>query len=234
MWPIRFFAALVMILAAGTGCRAASLPASAKSIGVISLLPSTGHLLQVAILKFNYACKALDLKGANLETAAFNAASRALSPRYKTVRLTAPPGAALHTKNTEVMGAFKSFPSLAAQIRALAHPAQSVDAYLLVWGQQRDSECRDNAVAQGYGFGLTRFVWGKTVVSALAQVILIDAHTEEELASAWTRDSTAPLPNFDWKGEDGQVSAEQAQQIRAVVQKVFTDGVSTEVGSLLR
>jgi hypothetical protein len=233
MRPIGSVATVVLILAACTGSRAASLPASAKTIGVISLVPSAGHLLQVAILRFNYACKPLDLKGANLETAAFNAASRALSPRYKTVRLTAPPGAALHTSNTEVMGAFKSFPSIAAQIRQLAHPPQSIDAYLVVWGQARNSECQDNPQADGYGFGLTRFVGGKTVVSAFAQVLLVDAHTDAELGTASMRGATAPLPGFDWKNEPGEVSAEQAQQIRTAVQTVFAGAVSTEVGNLL-
>jgi hypothetical protein len=229
----RCVASIVWILAACTGSRAASLPASAKTIGVISLLPTSGHLLQVAILKFNYVCKPFDLKSVNLETAAFNAATRVLSPRYKTVRLTVPPGAALHTKNTEVMGAFKSFPSIAAQIRQLAHPPASVDAYLLVWGQARNSECQDNPNAQGYGFGLTRFVAGKTVVSAFAQVILIDAHTEEELATAATSDATALLPGFDWKNQEGEVSAEQAQQIRTTMQTNFAGSVAAEVGKLL-
>jgi hypothetical protein len=233
MWRTRFVAAIVLTLAACTGSRAASLPGSAKTIGVIALLPSTGHLLQVALLRFNYVCKPFDLKGPNLETAAFNAASRVLSPRYKTVRLTAAAGAALHTKNTEVMGAFKSFPSIAAQIRQLAHPPQSIDAYLLIWGQARDSECLDNPQAQGYGFGLTRFGFGKTVVSAFAQVILIDAHTDEELGTVWTRGATAPLPGFDWKNEPGELSVEQAQQIRTAVQTLFAGGISTEVGNLL-
>jgi hypothetical protein len=185
----------------------------------------------VAVLRFNYACKPFDLKGANLETAAFNAASRALSPRYKTVRLTAPPGAELHTKSTEVMGAFKSFPTIAAQIRQLAHPPQSVDAYLLVWGQARGSECLDNP--RPYGFGLTRDIIGTTVVSAFVQMMLIDAHTDEELATSSTRDATAPIPSFDWKNQAAEVSAEQAQRIRASVQAVFAAGVATETGKLL-
>jgi hypothetical protein len=231
MWPTRFVASIVLIFAACTGSRAASLPASAKTIGVIALLPSTGHLLHVGLLRFNNACKPFDLKGANLETAAFNAASRLLSPRYKVVRLTAAAGAELHTKNTEVFGAFKSFPSIAAQVRELAHPPQSIDAYLLVWGRAVHSGCLDNP--QPYGFGLTRSFSGSAVVHAYAQVILIDAHTDEELATVWTRGATAPLPGFDWKNQPAEVSAEQAQQIRTAVQTVFAGGVSTEVGNLL-
>jgi hypothetical protein len=232
MRPTGFVAAVVLILAASTGTRAAPLPASAKTLGVIALLPSTGHLVQVALLRFNYECKPFDLKGANLEAAAFNAASRALSPRYKVVRLTAPPGAALHTKNTEVMGAFKSFPTIAAQIRAFARPPQSVDAYLLVWGQARDSECRDAPLP--YGFGLTRSVGGiKTNVSAFAQMILIDAHTDQELGTVWTRDAIAPLSGFDWKGRPAEASPEQAQQITTAMQTAFAGGVSKGVGSLL-
>lgn len=233
MRPTGFVAAVVLILAACTGTRAGVLPASAKTVGVIALLPSTGHLVQVALLRFNYECKPFDLKGANLEATAFNAASRVLSPDYKVVRLTAPPGAALHTKNTEVNGLFRSFPTIAAQIRAFAHPPQSVDAYLLVWGQTRDSECQD--APRPYGFGLTRSVGGiKTNVSAFAQLILIDAHTDQELATVWTRDAIAPLPGFDWKGQPAEALPEQAQQITTAMQIAFASGVSTGVGSLLR
>jgi hypothetical protein len=227
-----FVAAVVLILAACTGTRADTLPASAKTVGVIVLLPSTGHLVQVALLRFNYECKPFDLKGANLETAAFNAASRALAHRYKVIRLTAPAGAALHTKNTEVGGAFKSFPTIGAQIRAFAHPPQSVDAYLLIWGQARDSECRDAPLS--YGFGLIRSAGGiKTNVSALAQMILIDAHTDQELGTVWTRDAIAPLSGFEWKGQTAEASPEQAQQIRTAMQTAFAGGVSKGVGSLL-
>jgi len=230
MRTTRCVAALALILAACTGTRAASLPSPAKTIGVILLLPSTGHLMHVALLRFNNACKPFDLKGANLETAAFNAASRALR-RYKVVRLTAAPGAELHTRNTEVMGAFKSFPSIAAQIRALAHPPQSIDAYLLIWARAAQSECLDNPRA--YGFGLTKLGVNTAVVHAYAQVILIDAHTEEELATVSTRGATAPLPGFDWTGQPAEVSAEQAQQIRTAVQTAFAGAISAEVGNLL-
>jgi hypothetical protein len=189
--------------------------------------------MHVAMLRFNNACNSFDLKGANLDTAAFNAVSSVLSPRYKTVRLTAPPGAELHTKDTEVNGFFKRFPTIAAQIRALAHPPPSIDAYVLVWARAHHSECLDNP--QPYGIGLTKMsgMFGTAVLHAFAQVIVIDAHTEEELGSAWTRDPPTPVPGFDWTGDPAEVSPEQAQQIRAYLQGVFAASVTTATAKLL-
>src|SRR5262245_20769191 len=122
MQIIRSVAATLVLLAASASSYAGYLPATAKTIGILPLLPASAHLFRVAMLRFNNVCKPLDLKGANLEAAAYSAAAAALAARYKTTRLTAPAGAEIHTRNTEVMGAFKSFPSIAAQIRQMAHP----------------------------------------------------------------------------------------------------------------
>jgi hypothetical protein len=231
MWRLDRIAALCLVLASCANAHAGSLPASAKTIGVISVLPASGHLSYVGLLRFNNECNSFDLKGANLESAAYGAASAALAPRYRTVRLTAPAGAEIHTSNTEVMGAFKSFPSIAEQIRHFAHPPPSVDAYLLVWGTARNSSCMD--LPQAYGFGLTKMRSNPASVHAYAQLILIDARTNEELATATMRDASAPLPGFDWKDKPAEVSAEQAQQIRTAMQKVFGAAVSAAVKSLL-
>jgi hypothetical protein len=230
---IRSVAATLLMLAASTSSHAGSLPASAKTIGVLPLLPANGHLFQVALLRFNNACKPFDLKGANLEAAAYNAAAAALGPRYKTVRLTAPASAEIHTRNTEVMGAFKSFPTIAAQIRQMAHPPQSVDAFLLVWGRAKDSDCLD--LPRAYGFGLTKLGANPAAVHAYAEVILIDAHTDEELGTANMKGATAPLPGFDWKNQDkpAEVSPEQAQQIRTAMQKMFAAAVAADVRTLV-
>lgn len=232
MRTIRSVAATLVMLAASTTSHAGSLPASAKTIGVLPLLPTSGHLFQVALLRFNNACKPFDLKGANLEATAYSAAAAALGPRYKAVRLTAPAGAEIHTRNTEVMGAFKSFPTIAAQIRQMAHPPQSVDAYLLVWGRAKNSECLD--IPQPYGFGLTKVGSNVAAVHTYAEMILIDAHTEEELGTANMRGATAPLAGFDWKDKDkpAEVSTEQAQQIRSAMQKVFGAAVAADVRTL--
>jgi hypothetical protein len=224
MRRIDLVAGTFLILAGCANSEASSIPASVKTIGVISLLPASGHLLHVAVLRFTNACEPFDLKGANLESAAYSAASLALSPRYKVVRMTAPPGSEIHTKNTEAFGAFKSFPSIAEQIRRIAHPAPSVDAYLLVRARAAHSACMDNP--QAYGFGLTKSAYGDAAIHTYGQVILINARTDEELATGTMRGATAPLPGFEWKDKPADISAEQAQLIKAAMQKVLAAAVS--------
>jgi hypothetical protein len=207
---------------------AEQIPASTRTIGIVSLQPTSGHLFHVALLRFGNECKGFDLKGANLDGVVYSAASAVLAPRYKIVRVALSPGAEIRTSSTEVMGAFKSFPSIADQIRTLARPHPAVDAYVLVWSRQKDSDCLDHP--QAYGVGVTKtFASSDATVHAYGQLILIDAHTNQNLATVYLRDPTTSLQSFDWKDKPAEVSDQQMQLIRTAMQKVLGAALSTEL-----
>jgi hypothetical protein len=86
MKQFRFVATALSLLLAGAVAEGAQLPQNVKTIGVIPVLPTSGHLYHVALLRFGNQCKPFELRGANLEAATYSAASSVLS-RYKLVRL---------------------------------------------------------------------------------------------------------------------------------------------------
>ncbi len=209
MKQFRVVATVLSLLIASAMAEGAQLPSNVKTIGIIPVLPTTGHLYHVALLRFGNQCKPFDLRGANLDAATYGAASSVLS-RYKLVRLSAPPGSVIHTRG-EPYGIFKSYPPIGAQLSQMARPQVPVDAYLLVWAEQPHSDCMD--IAQPYGFGVTKRSVGEALVHGYGRVILIDAHTNEELSSVILR-AQAALPGFDWKEDrPAEVSASQVTMI---------------------
>ena len=229
MKQFRVVATVLSLLIASAMAEGAQLPPNVKTIGIIPVLPTTGHLYHVAPLRFGNQCKPFDLRGANLDAATYGAASSVLS-RYKLVRLSAPPGSVIHTRG-EPYGIFKSYPPIGAQLSQMARPQVPVDAYLLVWAEQPHSDCMD--IPQPYGFGVTKRSVGEAVVHGYGRVILIDAHTNEELSSVILR-AQAALPGFDWKEDrPAEVSANQVTMINTSLQKVFGSAVANEIRRLL-
>jgi hypothetical protein len=216
----HLLASLAMLaLTAYAPAKAAQIPASAKTIAIVPLLPVKGHFFSIAALRFNNVCRPFDLKGANLESSASNAASSVLSSRYKVVRMTTIPGAEIRTKNNQVMGLFRSFPSIGEQIRQIARPASSGDAYVLIWSQQRDSDCLD--VPRAYGYGVTKGwqPWGNAVLHAYGQVILVDGRSGEDLTTLPFK-IERDLPGFDWKPDKpAEVTDQQMRMIKSALQK---------------
>jgi hypothetical protein len=71
------------------------------------------------------------------------------------------------------------------------------------------------------------------MVHGYGRVILIDAHTNEELSSVILR-AQAALPGFDWKEDKpAEVSANQVTMINTSLQKVFGAAVADEIRRLL-
>jgi hypothetical protein len=90
-----------------------SIPPTIKSIGVVTVIPSKMHIYRFGVL--DTACDRLGITNLHLDRAVFDGASRAFLPRYKMIRMTVDPDAVIRTSNTEVMGAFKSFPSIVSK-----------------------------------------------------------------------------------------------------------------------
>jgi hypothetical protein len=229
MKQIRLAATVLSLLLVGAVAEGAQLPPNAKTIGIIPVLPTSGHLYHVTLLRFGNQCRPFDLRGANLEAATYSAASSVLS-RYKLVRLSAPPGAAIHTRG-EAYGIFKSYPPIGAQLSQMARPQVPVDFYLLVWAEQSHSDCID--IPGPYGFGITKRSIGEAMVHGDGRVILIDAHSNEELSSVILR-AQAALPGFDWKdNKPAEVSADQVTMINMSLQKAFGAAVADGIRRLL-
>jgi hypothetical protein len=91
-----------------------------KTVGVVLVVPSTGHLARGSWL--GNSCDFFDLKEMNLYGAVFDAARSVLSSRYRVVRVSVAPGAAIRTPNTEIFGAFKSFPPVGEQVQQFSRP----------------------------------------------------------------------------------------------------------------
>jgi hypothetical protein len=233
MKQFRLVATVLSLLVSGAVADGARLPQYVKTIGIIPVLPTTGHLYHVALLRFGNQCQPFDLRGANLEAATYSAASSVLS-RYKLVRLSAPPGSVIHTRG-EPYGIFKSYPPIGEQLSQMARPQVPVDVYLLVWAEQAHSDCLN--IPRPYGIGVTKRIviaGDEITVHGFGRVILIDAHTNEELSSVILR-AQALLPGFEWKDKDkpAEVSANQVTMINTSLRNVFGAAVADEIRRLL-
>jgi hypothetical protein len=225
---LKFVAVLVLALSVDPGAHAA--PAAAKTIAVVSVLPPSGHFFHIALIRFGNACKLFDLAGFNLESTIYAAAGSVLSPTYKLVRMSVPPGSQIHTSNTEVMGAFKSFPTVGEQVRQMAQPLPAADFYLVAWGRHTDARCMD--YPRPYGIGITTYQFAAAKVHTLVELFLVDAHTLQTLASR-SVSADAPLAGFEWKEEAQVVSTQDMGRIRSAMQNLLGSSVATRVREMV-
>jgi hypothetical protein len=200
-----------------------SIPPQIKTIGVVTVIPPKIHIFRWG--NWDTACDWLDITGLHLDRAAFEGAARALSPKYKVVRTTVDPNAVIQTRNTEVMGMFKSFPPVGEQVRQISRPEASVDAYLLIWSSHDQNTCGLMPGAIGYGIGLTKSLSNPPNLHVFAVVSLIDAKSLQTLWSVGLRPSTLRLDNFDWKDSLAEMTLQQRQLINALFPKMVTDAV---------
>jgi hypothetical protein len=227
MKSFKFVILLVLALNVRSGAQAAQ-PAqpAAKTVAVVSVLPVSGHFFHIAVIRFGNACKLFDLAGFNLENTIYTAAASVLSPTYKLVRMSVPPGSEIHTSSTEVMGAFKSFPTIGEQVRTMAHPQPTADLYLVAWGQHTHNRCMD--YPKPYGIGVTTYALGNAKVHTLVELFVVDAHTLQTLASKGAS-ADAPLPGFEWNEEAQLVSSQDMGRIRSTMQNLLGSSVATRV-----
>lgn len=193
---------------------------------MVSVLPVSGHFFHIAVIRFGNACKLFDLAGFNLENTIYTAAASALSPTYKLARMSVPPGSEIHTSNTEVMGAFKSFPTIGEQVRTMARPQPTADLYLVAWGRHTDNRCLD--LPKPYGIGVTTYALGKAKIHTLVELFVVEAHTLQTLASKNVF-ADAPLPGFEWNEEAQLVSPQDMGRIRSTMQNLLGSSVATRV-----
>jgi hypothetical protein len=227
MKSFKFVTLLVLALSVRSGAQAAQ-PAqpAAKTVAVVSVLPVSGHFFHIAVIRFGNACKLFDLAGFNLENTIYASAASILSPTYKLVRTSVPPGSEIHTSNTEVMGAFKSFPTVGEQVLKMVHPKPTADLYLVAWGRHTDNRCLD--LPKPYGIGVTTYALGNAKVHTLVELFVVDAHTLQTLDSKNVF-ADAPLPGFEWNEEAQLVSSQDMGRIRSTMQKLLGSSVATRV-----
>lgn len=226
---------VVMMLLLWAGCASAqsplSLPPSIRTIGVVTLVPSKIHIYRWGFI--GTACDWLDISDLHLEKVVFDGAARALSTRYKVVRTTVARDAIIQTRNTEVMGAFRFFPSVGEQVRQIARPESQVDAYLLVWSSHNANICGLNPGVIGYGIGFTKSLENSAHVHAYAGMSIIDAKTLEILGSRTLRPAYVQLDNFEWKDKVAEMTPQQRQFVTTVMVKLISLAVFTTSKGLL-
>jgi hypothetical protein len=226
MKSLKLVTLLVLALSVRSGAQAAPPEPAAKTVAVASVLPASGHFFHVSVIRLGNACKLFDLAGFNLENTIYAAAASVLSPTYKLVRMSVPPGSEIHTSNTEVMGAFKSFPTIGEQVRTMAHPQTTADLYLIAWGRHTDNRCMD--VPKAYGIGVTTYALANAKVHTLLELFGVDAHTLQTLVSK-NVSADAPLPGFEWNEEAQLVSSQDMGRIRSTMQNLLGSSVATRV-----
>jgi len=87
----------------------------------------------------------------------FDAVHSALSSRYRVLRVSVAPGAAIRTRNTETFGAFKLFPPVGEQVRQFSRAEGPVDLYLVIWSSLSANTCELHpSTPVGFGIGLTK------------------------------------------------------------------------------
>lgn len=230
MKAFKLVTLLVLALAVRSGAQAAQqAQPGTKTVGVVSVLPVSGHFFHIAVIRFGNACKLFDLAGFNLENTIYAAAASALSPTYKLVRMSVPPGFEIHTSNTEVMGAFKSFPTIGEQVRNMAHPQPTADLYLVVWGRHTQNRCLD--LPQAYGIGVTTYPFGNAKVHTQIELLLIDGHTLQTVALK-AAFADGPLPGFEWNEEAQLVSSQDMGRIRSTMQNLLGSSVASRVRAM--
>jgi hypothetical protein len=206
-------------------------PPHIKSIGVVTVVPSKIHIYRWGYL--DTACDWLDITNLHVDKAAFDGAAHALSPKYKVVRTKVDRDAVIRTSNTEVMGAFKSFPSIGEQVRQISRPESQVDAYLLIWSSHSANTCDLRPGVIGYGFGVTKSLNSPPHLHTFAGMSLIDSKTLQIVVSRQLQPSYLRLDNFEWRDSLAAMSAQQRQLIQKLIPQMVRAGVTSTSRELL-
>jgi hypothetical protein len=204
-----------------------------KAVGVVLVIPPTGHLAHNGWFT-TPTCDFFDLKEMNLYGAVFDAARSALSSRYKVVRVSVPPDAAIRTSNTEVFGAFKSFPPIGEQVRQFSRPQAPVDLYLVIWSSLSANTCALHPNTEvGIGIGLTHISSRPTHLHAFGEAFLVDARTLQRSDSVFLQSAFVRLDGFEWKGKRAELTDQQWRMIKAMMPKVLSMAVHSASKQLL-
>jgi hypothetical protein len=197
----------------------------------VTVVPSKIHIYRWGFL--DTACDWLDISDLHVDRAAFDGAVRALSPKYKMVRTRVDRDAVIRTSATEVMGAFKSFPSVGEQVRRISRPESQVDAYLLIWSSHVANKCELRPGVIGYGFGVTKSLNNPPNLHTFAGVSLIDSKTLQTVMARELRPSYMRLDNFEWRDRFAEMSAQQRQFIQKQIPQMVRAGVASTSSELL-
>jgi hypothetical protein len=224
---------MVQLLLGGVGIASAQPRPANKAVGVVLVVPPTGHLAHNGWFT-TPSCDFFDLKEMNLYGAVFEAARSALSPRYKLVRVAVAPEAAIRTSNTEVFGAFKSFPPIGEQVRQLSRPQAPVDLYLVIWSSLSANTCALHPnTTIGFGIGLTQISERPTHLHAFGEAFLVDARTLQTSSSVHLQSAFARLDGFEWKGKRAELTDQQWRLIKTMIPKVLSAAVHSASRQLL-
>jgi len=208
-----------------------SIPPTIKSIGVVTVIPSKMHIYRFGVL--DTACDRLGITNLRLDKAAFDGATRAFSPGYKMIRTTVDPDAVIRTSNTEVMGAFKSFPGIGQQVRQISRAEGQVDAYLLIWSSHAADKCALKPGMIGLGVGLTKNLFSPPNLHIFAGLNLRDARTLQILWSRELRPSYKRLDNFEWRDSFAELTPQQRQLISTLLPQMVANAVWSTSRELL-
>jgi hypothetical protein len=225
-----FVVQLLMITAATANAQQAR---PNKTVGVVLVVPPTGHLARNSWFSGN-SCDFFDLKEMNLYGAVFDAVHKALSPRYRVVRVSVAPGAAIRTSNTEAFGAFKSFPPVGEQVRQFSRPERPVDLYLVIWSSLSANTCELHPnTPVGFGIGLTQISSRPTHLHAFGEAFVVDARTLQMSASIYLQSAFVRLDRFEWKDKRAQLTGEQWQMIKTLIPMVLSSAAQSASRQLL-
>jgi hypothetical protein len=170
----------------------------------------------------------------NLYGVVFDAVQSALSSRYKAVRVSVAPGSAIRTRNTEVFGAFKSFPPVGEQVRQFSRVEGPVDLYLVIWSSLSANTCDLHPnTPVGFGIGLTKIGSGPTHLHAFGEAFLVDARTLQTSASVNLRSAFVRLDRFEWRDRRAQLTDQQWLTIKTLMPKVLSMAAQSASRQLL-
>lgn len=203
-----------------------------RVVGIVLVIPPTGHLARNGWFT-GTGCDFFDLKEMNLYGAVFDAARSALSPRYKVVRVSVAPEAAIRTSNTEQFGAFKSFPPIGEQVRQFSRPKEPVDLYLVIWSSLSANTCGLHPnTPVGYGIGLTN-ISSRQHLHAFGEAFLVDARTLKTSDSVYLQSAFVRLDGFEWKDKRAELTDQQWRMIKTMIPKVLSAAVQSASKQLL-
>jgi hypothetical protein len=229
---MKFVALLGIALALGA-CASepieSSIPPTAKTIAIVSELPSQIRIATSGMTAFENALDVVDVPEWNLPAAADDAAKVALSPRYQIVQATVDGEVA--DNNSKLDRAFVGESSLEDQIRSRIHPAVPVDLYLIIAAGDREHvQARLPNIGLGIGVDKVRnpFHTDPPVVHTYAEIVLADATSGKVITIQPLRIPPTPrgllgitydapidlLDGFQWHDHWGEMSATQHQLIQ--------------------
>jgi hypothetical protein len=227
--------ALLVVVQVLTVCAAIASAQQArpsKTVGVVLVVPPTGHLARGGW--FGNSCDFFDLKEMNLYGAVFDAAHSVLSARYRVVRVSVAPGAAIRTRNTETFGAFKLFPPIGEQVREFSRAEGPVDLYLVIWSSLSANTCGLHPnTPVGFGIGLTKNLTRPTHLHAFGEAFVVDARTLQTSASVYLQSAFVRLDGFEWKDKRAELTDRQWHMIKTLIPKLLSAAVQSASRQLL-